>query len=202
MQTVKTTFEDTGIANRRDLKATQFYEQLLAVLGVELENRNVSSFIIEVVEGSFIVKAVVDGASAEEELERDGFWRRFGFNEKPKRRSGSIELCYATEELGQMAAVPGRHLMAATRLADFLRLAHQLATVGSIMDRKRARLMRIDRTAPEGLVARLTVHYITERNARRVEEYSSAALYDFSVQRYMHEKRDLQSGKGKNSQAA
>ena len=73
--------------------------------------------------------------------------------------------------------------------ADFLKLSEQLRTVGAIVDRRGGQLIRLDRTAYEGMISSFTVQYKMATGELVTEEFSASSLYDFSVQIFMMEKR-------------
>lgn len=194
MRPVTTTHNNFGGAITGGLKHKNFYESLLAVLGLELEARNFGTFLIDVADKSILVKSKSEVPVSLLPARRGSFWQRIGLDRQPQQPSKLTELCFGIEELGQITMDPGRHLLAATRLADFLRLAHQLAAVGEILDRKGARLIGLHRRAPDGLAAQ----FEDDRGDVHREEYSSASLYGMSVRLYMQEKRRSEAMKNRS----
>ena len=180
---VTTTHNDFGGALTDRLKHHNFYESLLTVLGLELEARNFDTFTLEVADGSISVKSDSEAPVPSQPVRRKSFWQRIGLDRQPQEPSHHTELCSGIEELGQMAAV--RHLLAATRLADFLRLTHQLTVVGGILDRKGVRLISLIRRASDRLSAQLEVQFEDAQGEVCCEEFTSASLRDVSERLYM-----------------
>ena len=116
-----------------------------------------------------------------------GFWQRL------KSKNGAagyttIKLGYSIEGLMRLDELNQAKRTLASPRADFLKLSEQLRTVGAIVDRRGGQLIRLDRTAYDGMISSFTVQYKMATGELVTEEFSAQSLYDFSVQIFMMEK--------------
>ncbi len=162
------------------------YSRILRVVGQELEAKGISTCCLWV-EANRVDVIGLCTSSANGVVEA-GFWQRL------KSKNGAagyttIKLGYSIEGLMRFDELNQAKRTLASPRADFLKLSEQLRTVGAIVDRRGGQLIRLDRTAYDGMISSFTVQYKMATGALVTEEFSAQSLYDFSVQIFMMEKR-------------
>jgi len=178
---VKTWLSQEGV----DGGANFDYSRILRVIGQELETKGISTCCLWMEPNRVDVIGLCTSGS---DVVEPGFWRRL------KSKNGAagyttIKLGYSIEGLMRLDELNQAKRMHAMPRADFLKLSEQLRTVGAIVDRRGGQLMRLDRTAYEGMISSFTVQYKMATGELVTEEFSAQSLYDFSVQIFMMEKR-------------
>lgn len=162
------------------------YSRILRVVGQELEAKGISTCCLWV-EANRVDVIGLCTSSANGDVEA-GFWQRL----KSKNVAAgytTTELRFSIEGLLRLDELNQAKRTFATPRADFLKLSEQLRTVGAIVDRRGGQLIRLDRTAYEGMISSFTVQYKLPTGELVTEEFSAPSLYDFSVQIFMMEKR-------------
>ncbi len=162
------------------------YSRILRVVGQELEAKGISTCCLWV-EANRVDVIGLCTSSANGVVEA-GFWQRL----KSKNVAAgytTTELRFSIEGLLRLDELNRAKRILATPRADFLKLSEQLRTVGAIVDRRGGQLIRLDRTAYEGMISSFTVQYKMPTGELVTEEFSAPSLYDFSVQIFMMEKR-------------
>ena len=162
------------------------YSRLLRVVGQELEDQGDIHLLS--VDGSEPCRCHRPVHRQRSGVVEAGFWQRL------KSKSGAagyttIKLGYSIEGLMRLDELNQAKRTLASPRADFLKLSEQLRTVGAIVDRRGGQLIRLDRTAYEGMISSFTVQYKMATGELVTEEFSASSLYDFSVQIFMMEKR-------------
>mgnify|MGYP001231127939 CR=1 FL=1 len=161
------------------------YSRILRVVGQELEAKGISTCCLWVEANRVDVIGLCTSSSVVVEA---GFWQRL----KSKNVAAgytTTKLGYSIEGLMRLDELNRAKRSRAMPRADFLRLSEQLRTVGAIVDRRGGQLIRLDRTAYEGMISSFTVQYKMATGELVTEEFSAPSLYDFSVQIFMMEKR-------------
>ena len=161
------------------------YSRILRVVGQELEAKGISTCCLWVEANRVDVIGLCTSSNGAVEA---GFWQRL----KSKNVAAgytTTKLGYSIEGLMRLDELNRAKRSRAMPRADFLRLSEQLRTVGAIVDRRGGQLIRLDRTAYEGMISSFTVQYKMVTGELVTEEFSAPSLYDFSVQIFMMEKR-------------
>jgi len=162
------------------------YSRILRVVGQELEAKGISTCCLWI-EANRVDVIGLCTSSANGVVEA-GFWQRL----KSKNVAAgytTTELRFSIDGLLRLDELNRAKRILATPRADFLKLSEQLRTVGAIVDRRGGQLIRLDRTAYEGMISSFTVQYKMPTGELVTEEFSASSLYDFSVQIFMMEKR-------------
>jgi len=160
------------------------YSRLLRVVGQELETKGISTCCLWMEATRIDVVGLCTGNGGVVEA---GFWQRL------KSKSAvagytTTEVRFSIEGLLRLDELNRAKRTLASGRADFLKLSEQLRTVGAIIDRRGGQLIRLDRTAYEGMISSFTVQYRMATGELVTEEFSASSLYDFSVQIFMMEK--------------
>jgi len=162
------------------------YSRILRVVGQELEAKGISTCCLWI-EANRVDVIGLCTSSANGVVEA-GFWQRL----KSKNVAAgytTTELRFSIDGLLRLDELNRAKRILATPRADFLKLSEQLRTVGAIVDRRGGQLIRLDRTAYEGMISSFTVQYKMPTGELVTEEFRAPSLYDFSVQIFMMEKR-------------
>ena len=175
---------------RADGGADLEYSRLLRVIGQELEAKGISTCCLWLERDRFDVIGLREGG--ESRVVEAGFWRRL------KSKNGAaghatIELRYSIEGLLRLDEINQAKRALAMPRGDFLTLSEQLRTVGAIVDRRGGQLIRLDRSAYQGMISSFTVQYRMATGELMTEEFSAPSLDDFSVQIFMMGKRRLRN---------
>lgn len=162
------------------------YSRILRVVGQELEAKGISTCCLWMEKNRVDVIGLC--TSSANGVVEAGFWQRL------KSKNGAVgyttvKLGYSIAGLMRLDELNRAKRTLATPRADFLKLSEQLRTVGAIVDRRGGQLIRLDRTAYEGMISSFTVQYKMATGELVTEEFSAQSLYDFSVQIFMMEKR-------------
>jgi len=167
------------------------YSRILRVIGQELEAKGITTCCLWAERDRFDVIGLCPGSASNSVVEA-GFWQRLR-SKKSAPGYKTIELTYTIEALLRLDELnQGKRALTMPR-SDFLTLSEQLRTVGAIVDRRGGQLMRLDRTAYDGMISSFSVQYRMATGELMTEEFSSPSLYDFSVQIFMMEKRRLRN---------
>jgi hypothetical protein len=161
------------------------YSRLLRVVGQELDAKGISTCCLWMEANRIDVIGLCTSNGGVVEA---GFWQRL----KSKNTVAgytTTELRFSIEGLLRLDELNRAKRTLASGRADFLKLSEQLRTVGAIVDRRGGQLIRLDRTAYDGMISSFTVQYKMATGELVTEEFSSSSLYDFSVQIFMMEKR-------------
>jgi len=162
------------------------YSRLLRVIGQELEAKGISTCCLWAERDRFeVIGLCPSGAN---QVVEAGFWQRLKAR-KVSSGYATLELAYSVDGLLRLDELNRATRTLGAPRSDFLRLSEQLRTVGAIVDRRGGQLVRLDRTAYQGMISSFTVQYKMRSGELVTEEFSAPSLYDFSVQIFMMEKR-------------
>jgi len=106
----------------------------------------------------------------------------------------SITLSYTPAEIGELDAQGPERRGGPASSADFFNLVQILRTVGGYLDKLEARFIRFTNAGSQGSEPLYRLEYETSDGEPRVEEHSSAALYDICVA--MYKRRGRLTGTG------
>ncbi|MGZ8426989.1 MAG: hypothetical protein ACXWYD_18735 [Candidatus Binatia bacterium] len=162
------------------------YSRILRVVGQELETKGISTCCLWMEKNRVDVIGLC--TSSANGVVEAGFWQRLKSRNVAAGYT-TIKLGYSIAGLMRLDELNRAKRTLATPRADFLKLSEQLRTVGAIVDRRGGQLIRLDRTAYEGMISSFTVQYKMATGELVTEEFSAPSLYDFSVQIFMLEKR-------------
>lgn len=165
------------------------YSRLLRVIGQELEAKGISTCCLWAEPERFDVIGLCPGGA--NQVVEAGFWQRLR-SKKAAAGYTTVELSYAIDALLRLDELNQAKRTLTLPRSDFLTLSEQLRTVGAIVDRRGGQLIRLDRTAYDGMICSFSVQYRMATGELITEEFSSPSLYDFSVQIFMMEKRRTQ----------
>jgi hypothetical protein len=161
-------------------------EQCLRVIGQDLEERGIVSFSLCFAPDHYAVRE-----HAREKFPQRSAGGRWWFAARPIEAlpQPPIELQYSHEDIERLEQLGRGKRGLASASPDFFGLSEQLRALGSLIDHKHARLLRLDRHVSQASTVSLAVEILTADGKRFAEQYSSSQLYDFCVRMYKTRKR-------------
>lgn len=174
------------------------YSRILRTVGQELETKGITTCCLWMEAAHIDVIGLC--AHNAKGVGEAGFWQRLKAKSSAPGYT-TTELRYSIDGLLRLDETNRAKRSGDAARADFLKLSEQLRTVGAIVERRGGRLLRLNRSAYDGMISSFTVQYKMPTGESVTEEFSAPSLYDFSVQIFMMEKRRA-GNRGSVSQAA
>lgn len=134
----------------------------LRCIGQDLERRGLKAFDIR--------------------LDRDQYVADCGYQEPPAPTPVSIR--YNLQDIEELDRAGERLRGELTTATEFLNQAQIFRTLGGVLDRNEARLIRMTNNDPIGKPGLLKVEYFTKDGERVVDDRTGSAVYDLCVQMY------------------
>src|SRR5215813_9864315 len=164
------------------------YAQTLRLIGQDLEELPIETFELEVDKSVFIVRGeiVVSETEPKSSAPQTGFFpglrRSKAIFPEPALQIQAIERCYTSTDLERFAKEGRSHSSDEKR--DFYKPGEFLRAIGSYLDAKRGRLLKLCKDGQQ-----VTLHYETAHGEKRTEPQSMASFYDL----YIHIRKQRRS---------
>ena len=166
------------------------YAQTLRLIGQDLEELPIETFELEVDKSVFIVRGEIVVSETEPKSSAPqpqtgffpGLWRSKPIFSQPCLQIQAIERCYTAADLERFAKEGRSH--SSDEKSDFYKPGEFLRTIGSYLDTKRGRLLKLYKDGQQ-----VTLHYETAHGEKRTEPQSMASFYDL----YIHIRKQRRS---------
>jgi len=166
------------------------YAQTLRLIGQDLEELPIETFELEVDKSVFILRGEIVVSETEPKSSAPqpqtgffpGLWKSKPIFSQPCLQIQAIERCYTAADLERFAKEGRSH--SSDEKPDFYKPGEFLRAIGSYLDAKRGRLLKLCKDGQQ-----VTLHYETAHGEKRTEPQSMASFYDL----YIHIRKQRRS---------
>ena len=158
------------------------YAQTLRLIGQDLEELLIEKFELEVDKSVFIVRGEIvvsesEPKSAEPQPKAGffpGLWKRKTISPEPRAQIQAIERRYTVVDIERLATAERTH--AKDDKPDFYKPGEFLRVIGSYLDKKRGKLLKLCKGDQE-----VTLHYQTIHGEEKTELQRMSSFYDLYI---------------------
>ena len=158
------------------------YAQTLRLIGQDLQDLHLEKFELEINESGFIVKAEIvvtesEPKSAAPEPKTgffQGLWKPKTISPEPRVQIQAIERRYTAADLERFAKEGRTHAKDTT--PDFYKPGEFLRVIGSYLDKKRGKLLKLCKCDQE-----VTLRYQTTHGEEKTELQRMSSFYDLYI---------------------